>query len=286
MPNITPTFRPTVATEFTNANVGSFYFTQNIGLVPDTVAPYLAAHNFIVNGGTLNYVDGEFAGYLLNMTRNKFSRMDAMQLLLNTMVFTYNEGIGLNQTRYEDLVTNLQDLLSNNQADISSFLSTKVENNVGYVTLLIAGADSLETDHTTFATELMALDTGDRAAALTALKTAWEAASTAAEAEYATMTAGLDIPDLLDDMEDALTSMDTALTTFFTNHAALATTLASEYATHAAAATAFLTSLGTTELARINEHWDDAQAAGEQALADRGFYSSHITTQRRRPSGN
>lgn len=279
MPDITPTFNDLTPSEFTNANVGSMYFAQSIGLVPDTVAPFLAAHGFIVNGGTEHYIDGEFAGYLLNMYRNKFSRLDAMQLLLNTQVFSFNEGRALNQTRYEDLVSNLQNLLSNNQADITSFLDTKVNNNVGYVTLLLSSIDQLETDHTTFAADIAAIDTGSRATALAALKTAWEAASTAAESEYATMTAGLDIPDILSDMNAALSAIDTALTYFTTQHSALAATLASDYATHVTTATAFLTSLGTTELARINETFDDAQTANNQALVNRGFYSSAITTQ-------
>src|SRR5690554_1714399 len=119
MPDITTTFSDLSPSEFTNADVGQWYFAQSIGLVPDTVAPFLAAHGFIVNGGTEHYIDGEFAGYLLNMYRNKFSRLDAMQLLLNTMVFSFNEGRALNQKRYEDLVSNLQNLLSNNQADIT-----------------------------------------------------------------------------------------------------------------------------------------------------------------------
>jgi hypothetical protein len=197
MADITPVFQDLTPSEFTNVSVGSWYFDQNIGLVPDTVAPYLAAHGFIVNGGTEHYIDGEFAGYLLNMYRNKFSRLDAMQILLNTMVFSFNEGRELNQTRYDDLLTNLQLLLSNNQADVTSFLNTAVTNSTGYVTLLVSGLDALETDHTS----------------------------------------------------------------------------------HAATATAFLTGLGTTELARINERYDNLLTSQSQLLSNRGFYSSVVATQ-------
>jgi len=279
MPDITPAFSDLTPSEFTNVNVGSWYFEQNIGLVPDTVAPYLAAHGFIVNGGTENYIDGEFAGYLLNMERNKFSRMDAIQILLNTMVFSFNEGRALNQTRYEDLVTNLQTLLSNNQADITSFLANSVTNATGYVTLLLSTLDQLESDHTTFAADIASYDTGARATALTDLKTRWEAASAAAESEYTTMTAGLDVPDILSDMGDALSAMDTALTYFTTQHSALAATLLSDFTAHDTAATAFLTGLGTTDLARINEEYDDKETAINQALVNRGFYSSAIPAQ-------
>ncbi len=93
------------------------------------------------------------------------------------------------------------------------------------------------------------------------------------------MTAGLDIPALIAGMDAAIAALDAALATFTTQHAGLATTLLSDFTTHEAAATAFLNSLGTTELARINEQFDDAQAANEQALINRGLYSSAITTQ-------
>jgi hypothetical protein len=197
MPDISPSFNPLDTEIYTNVTVPDFYFEQNIGLVPDTVAPFLAAHGFIVNGGTENYIEGEFAGYLLNMERNKFSRLDAMQILLNTQVSAFNEGRANNNTRYQDLLTNLQTLLSNNQADVTSFLDTEVNSAAGYVTLLITTLDTLEPDYTA----------------------------------------------------------------------------------HAAAATAFLTDLGTTELARINEKYDNLQTAQNQSLANRGFYSSALTTQ-------
>lgn len=197
MPNITPVFNPLSTEIYTNVSVPGWYFEQNIGLVPDTVAPFLAAHGFIVNGGTENYIDGEFAGYLLNMERNKFSRLDAMQILLNTQVSAFNEGRSNNNTRYNDLLTNLQTLLSNNQADITTFLDTEVDSASGYVTLLIS-----------------------------------------------------ELSTLVDDFD-----------------------------AHDTTATAFLTGLGTTELARINEKYDNLQTAQDQSLANRGFYSSLIDTQ-------
>ena len=243
------------------------------------MAPYLAAHGFIVNGGAENYIDGEFAGYLLNMERNKFSRLDAMQIILNTMTSAFNEGRANNNTRYADLLTNLQTLLSNNQADVTSFLANSVTNNAGYVTLMLSTITQMEADQTTFAADILAIDTGERAAQLAALKVTWEAAAAAAEAEYNTMTAGLDIPGLIADVEVALAAMDTALTDFIAAHSGLATTLLADFNTHTTTATAFLTSLGVTELARINEAFDDAQTAQNQALVNRGFYSSALSSQ-------
>lgn len=201
MADITPTFNDLDTEVYTNVNVGTWYFEQNIGLVPDTVAPYLAAHGFIVNGGTENYIDGEFAGYLLNMERNKFDRLSSMQILLNTQVSAFNEGRANNNTRYNDLLTNLQSLLANNQADIASFLDTEVTDAAGYVTLLLSDLDTFES------------------------------------------------------------------------------TVASDFTTHQTTATAFLTNLGLTEEARINETFDDQLTVRAQGLADRGFYSSALSAQ-------
>jgi len=58
----------------------------------------------------------------------------------------------------------------------------------------------------------------------------------------------------------------------------LGATLLTDYNSHVTTATAFLTDLGATELARINERFDNSLAAEEQALTNRGFYSSAMTT--------
>jgi len=47
-----------------------------------------------------------------------------------------------------------------------------------------------------------------------------------------------------------------------------------DYSTHAATIRATIDDLGTTELARINEKWDDALAQETKQLIDRGLYSS------------
>jgi hypothetical protein len=55
-------------------------------------------------------------------------------------------------------------------------------------------------------------------------------------------------------------------------------TLEGIYDTHEAVAEAFLVDLGVTELARINEQFDNALAKNLQAIVERGLYSSAIVT--------
>lgn len=279
MPDVTPTFQDLTPSAFTNADVSQWYFNNAIPGVPDTVAPYLAAHGFLVNSGAPYFLDGEFAGWLLNMHRKSFSHADATQILLNTMVFSFNEGRTLNNRRYEDLVSNLQTLLASHQTDIGSFITDSVTSATGYVTLLLSTLDQLETDHTTFEADIYAIDSGDRDTALTQLKTIWQDASTTLEGEYDTMTAGLDIPGLIAEVEVAIDALDDALTRFVDETEGLAATLLSDFNSHSTTATAFLTSLGVTELARINEQFDNLSAANNNRLVNRGFYSSALVTQ-------
>jgi hypothetical protein len=280
MPDFDPSFSdltPSIGTPF---NVSQWYYSSFMPGVPDTVAPFLAAHGFLVNGGGEHYIDGEFAGYLLNMTRFTFSHADAIQVMLNAMVFAYNEGRTVNDRRYEDLVANLDGLLTNHQADIRAFIDNSVtEATSGYVTLLLSSLDLLTTDHASLESDLYSYDTGDRETELTRLKTIWQDAATTLEAEYSTMTAGLDIPGLIADVDVSIDALDAALTRFTDEHAGLAATLLSDFNSHVSTATAFLTGLGTTELARINERFDDLTATNNNRLVDRGFYSSALVTQ-------
>ena len=78
----------------------------------------------------------------------------------------------------------------------------------------------------------------------------------------------------LDDMTDAGTALETQLTLYLSN----LNSLQGIYDIHEATAEAFLTGLGVTELARINEQFDSTLAKNLQALTDRGLYSSAIVT--------
>lgn len=280
MADFTPSFQDLTPAAVPETDVGQLYYTSFVPGVPDTVAPYLAAHGFLVVGGGPYEIDeGEFAGFLLNMRRQTFSHSQATQVLLNAMVFAYNEGRTLNDRRYEDLISNMGTLLSTHQTEIGDFVDEDANGTSGYVTLLLSSLEQLEADHTTFEADIYALDTGDRDTELTRLKTIWQDAATTLEAEYDEMTAGLDIPGLIADVNVAIDALDDALTRFIDETSGLAATLLADFTSHETTATAFLTSLGTTELARINEKYDNLLASNNQSLANRGFYSSAITTQ-------
>ena len=280
MPDIDPTFSDLTPSFGSPFNVSQWYYSSFAPGIPDTVAPYLAAHGYLVAGGAPYEIDGEFAGFLLNMTRNTFSHADAVQSMLNAMTFSHNEGRNLNDRRYDDLVSNLDTLVNNHQTEIGAFIDDSVTDATsGYVTLLLSDLDLLETDHSTFESDLYSYDTGDRDTELTRLKTIWQNAATTLEAEYDTMTSGMDIPGLIAEVEVSVDELDAALTRFKDEHSGLADTLLADFNSHNTTATAFLTDLGTTQTARINEEADNLKAANNVRLVDRGLYSSALVTQ-------
>ena len=78
----------------------------------------------------------------------------------------------------------------------------------------------------------------------------------------------------LTDMTDAGTALAAQMALYISK----LNELESIYDTHEATAEAFLTDLGVTELARINEAFDTTLAKNLQALTDRGMSSSAIVT--------
>jgi hypothetical protein len=365
---VDPTFSDLTPSSVTPPNVSQWYYTDAVPLVPDTVAPFLAAHGFLVVNGTEHYIDGDFAGYLLNMKRETFSHGDAIQLLLEAMTFAYNEGRTINDTRYEDIIRGRKEVLANHQAEVAE--TEQVFE--GQYTLLLADINAITADAPTLVEWTAALatlnakldeyDTDVAAliaayqldetalttavsgafAALTTALTAYRAEVTNLKAGQGTIEASIqailstetsqlaghetDIAAALDALDDqyatqlaaaeaALAAMESAIGTFATDSAAiiaameaelpphvaaigallaevvaafgasettlvnLLSTLVSDYDSHASTATAFLDNLGTTELARINEKYDNLLAAVNQRLLDRGFYSSALITQ-------
>lgn len=77
------------------------------------------------------------------------------------------------------------------------------------------------------------------------------------------------INTLLDTSDTQLTVRNNGYDTIFAN-------LVEEYSTHSTTSTGYLTGLGTTELARINEVYDNQLAKRKQDLVDRGMYSSTL----------
>ena len=75
-----------------------------------------------------------------------------------------------------------------------------------------------------------------------------------------------------------LDTADSQFVTYASDTNALLTLLLSDFESHDTASRVLLTNLGTTELARITEQWDNSLSASKQDLLNRGWYSSGIVT--------
>lgn len=152
MANINPSFGDISPSSTSAPDISKWYKSETISAVPDVVAPYLAAHGFLVVGGQQYYVGGEFAGWALNMQRQSFEHGDAIQAMLDRMTDAYNEGREHNDKRYEDLIDNLDDLIDKAQIHMDSAKIDLDDKIAMHLTTLSA----LETEYDTFFDEVKA----------------------------------------------------------------------------------------------------------------------------------
>jgi hypothetical protein len=88
-----------------------------------------------------------------------------------------------------------------------------------------------------------------------------------------------DIEDEIGDIRESLDGAEEEIEEALQDHANTLVMLESDYNTHAPIARAFLTDLGVTELARINEQFDNLLSKSTQDITNRGLYSSALITQ-------
>lgn len=144
-----------------------------------------------------------------------------------------------------------------------------MSNNVStHVTAQLAAADQLLSDYNTHASAIDALDT-DTQSLLTAH-------SSQVESTLSTILS--DYEDVASSINSLIAEMDTAFDDHTSTYDGILTQLSTDFDTHSSTATAYLTDLGETELARINEEYDARLSVIGQNLVDRGFYSSAIVS--------
>lgn len=274
---LNPTFQDVTPSTKGYPNMSSWYFTSAVSGVSEESLPWMLAQGWQLSAAVTNSgVDPPVTTY--SMARTRLLHWNVLASLLTDFTNAYNEGRDANDKRYEDVITQWQDVLDKHQDDIQDFQDDKAQDADGYITLMLSDIDSLSSDYTAMETDFNSYDSGDRETALAELKTQWSTAASSAEAEYDTMVSGLSLGDIIADVDTAIDEFATAATAFNNTANDLRTELASDFATHQPLARSFLTDLGTTELARINERFDNSLAAAKQDLTNRGFYSSAIVT--------
>ena len=275
--DLNPTFQDITPSWLGPPNMTNWYFTSVVAGISEEALPWMLAQGWKVNDVNTdeNYTP-PVTTYL--MARTRLLHWNVLGSLLADFTNAFNEGRSANDKRYEDVVYAWRDVLDKYQSDVEAFQADKVQGDTGYVTIMLNYADQLGTEYDTMKADWDSYDSGDRATELGKLKTTWSAAADTAQAEYDTMTSGLDLPAIISGVDSAVADYETAIAAFNAEYDDLAAILLADFTTHQAITRALLLDLGTSELARITEAFDNSLANETQKLTDRGFYSSAIIT--------
>jgi hypothetical protein len=230
------------------------------------------------------------------MTRQAMQNWMVMQNVLNGLMTAYNEGRYNNARRYWDIVRMLGQSLTKSQTSLDAIGDTSDGHVSVYLSDLASIASEVQLKLTPAFTWASGLLTSANNAA-NAIYSSLSKFETYYQAHAATIATNVSAVSssrttFLSDFSAQLTLLQSEFTTHLaavrvieaaaqsdlTAHivayqAALAN-LANDFSTHNTTSTAYLTGLGATELARINEQFDNLLAQTNQALIDRGLGSA------------
>ena len=194
--------------------------------------------NVTTHTATINGLLTDQAGYLGSFLTNFAAKINELDL------------------NYISHLTNMETLLGNADTDLSIFATTQSD-----------GLAQLSAAYSVHVLELEFL-LNTAGTYLADLANEIDSVLTAAAADYSTLESEIDT---------LLVSGTTAFDSYAADYNTVLAQLEADYTTHAVTATAFLTGLGVTELARINEKFDATLATQLEQLVDRGIYSSSVT---------
>lgn len=203
---------------------------------------------------------------------------------MNTKLDELEDNVDSSTTTIEALLTAQSGYLTTFLTDFASKLTELDTNYTAHLALIETRLTEADTDLDAFQ--------ATQAAQLALLASEYSAYANQLEVLLATAAANLsnvaaEVDAILDglqgeydilnaDVQTFLALGLSALSSFETSYSAAVTALGTDYTTHVSTATAFLTGLGTTELARITEQFAASLATQLQALTDRGLYSSAV----------
>lgn len=170
---------------------------------------------------------------------------------------------------YRSQVQNLDAEQAETEASIKATLAGEATTMDSHIVAVNGHLDDLAQN---YIAHLNAVDTAIDISEAAVSEYALEARSIADAMEAAQSTHEASIAGLLAEMTSSFAGRTTTLT-------GILSTLVTDYSSHAATATGFLDGLGVEELDRINEKFDNLNAANRQSLTQRGLYSSAIVLQ-------
>ena len=216
----------------------SWWTAQTITDIPPDSVGWLVAQGWQITDVTYDESHTPKTPYY-TMQRESLQSMYVLQSLLNSYTTAYNDARHYNNERYNEVVEDWTEMLASSQTHFDAQISEQNTQAALYLGNLETYMDSLET----------LVD------------------SNADAMDAAIATSGA-----------ILTDVQTTHDTFELVFGSVLALLEADYTTHAALARGFLTGLGATELARINEKFTASLATQTQQLIDRGLYSSAVIT--------
>ena len=217
----------------------SWWANQTITNVPLDTFGWLAGQGWQLTDVTFDTSTVPKTPYF-TMQRESLQNMYVLQSLLNSYTIAYNDARKYNNERYNEVVEDWTEMLASSQVQFEAEISEQNTQAALYLGNLGTYMDALDV--------LVASNT-----------TAMDAAI-AASGTFLT---------------DAQTNYDDFETLF----GGVLALLESDYTDHASLARGFLTGLGATELARINEQFKASLATQVQLLIDRGLSSDAVTAE-------
>jgi hypothetical protein len=253
--------------EITQANNWCTFYLANIDYLVSAVEAEIALSSNAVTsaGATIETALTEFAAKLSDLENNYAGHLVDIEALLTAQTAYLNAYIG----DYDALLATLESEFDTHLAAVEDLETTGSADLTTHIAAYEAVLDQLSADYDTYAATVGSLVTSASASLVT-----FENQITAL---LALIVADYDA--LHSQVDSLLATADSTLGTHATDHDAILALMLADYETHDTTSRAYLTDLGVTELARINEQFDNLLASTRQDLTSRGFYSSALVAQ-------
>jgi hypothetical protein len=280
-----------------NPYLSLWWSTQTVTNIPDEAVGWLVAQGWEISAMT--YVtDTQPPTPRYAMSKDGMQAWQVLLSLCNSYTVSANEARTANQQRYNEILSDwklliysththfvAQDSQRNGAAGNYILAVTNCEQAID--SLIQSTAISLAFESPTATAALKAMDAksaeletnaSDNLTTIEALLTAQTGYLTSFLSDFSAKLNELDTNYTahLATINTLLTAADTDLTAHAKDYAADINTLSDDYATHALAAPNYLSSLGSTELARIKEEFAASLAVQLQDLTDKGLYTSAV----------
>lgn len=292
-----PINEPLILPPITNPYLGIWWSAQTVTDVPENVMGWLVAQGYEITGITQDTTTVPPTNYFA-LTREGMKPLQVLLSLCNSYTIAANEARDANQVRYNQVVFNWCETIetSHDQFDAQTdeqnaqagvFMTDLDE----YMTAIEA---LIEDNQTQIVIDAMAAkiaaeymdgrltELEDNAAAsaviINALLAGLSTNVNTYVSEIETILTSLDADYVAveADLEAIKTSSATLVDAFATDYQAILDMLEGDYTVHEILARGFLTDLGTTETARINEDATAKLSVQMQMLVSRGLYTSTI----------